>query len=183
MVPRLKKQSCADTVIACHQHSNSRYQSAAMAQLLECQKWPLLNKFSDSDSAPSSLMLLLPKSSENQNIPQSKANGYQKVPQCGKATVKEAKRCLEVIVFRKTPGPTLSDDQYPMVEGAGELAIEAPDCQLAFADVPVDTLYLWQLPSLASLEMNPQTGEAVSPEIHLARHHLTNDIDYTSTYT
>jgi len=82
-VPLPKERSRADTVIARPPLPNSPNLPAAMAPpLLKRQKSALLNKFSESDRAPSSRALVLPsKSSGDQNIPQPKASSDQNVPQ------------------------------------------------------------------------------------------------------
>ena len=108
MVLLPKKWSRADTVIARPPLSNSRNLPAAMAPpLLKCQKSALLNKFSESDCAPSGRALALPnKSSGDQNIPQPKASSDQNVLQHQKATFEVAKWFLEAIVFTKCYGGT-----------------------------------------------------------------------------
>jgi len=158
-VPLPKTQSRGNTVIARPPLPNSRNLPAAMAPpLLKRQKSVLLNKFSESDRAPSGRALVLPKkSSGDQNIPQPKASSDQNVPQHQKATFEVAKRFMEAIVFTKTPWPILSDDMYSMVEEAWKLAIGAQDPERALAGAPVGTPSVCQLSSGPSLKIDPQT--------------------------
>jgi len=69
---------------------------------------------------------------------------------------------MVAIVFRMTPWPISSDGKYEMVDKALELAIEAQDHQPGLAGASVDTWSVCQLPGGPSLEINQQTGEAVS---------------------
>jgi len=78
------------------------------------------------------------------------------------ATFEVAKRFMEAIIFTKTPWPMISDEKYSMVDKAWKLAIEAQDCQRALAGAPVGTPSVCQLPGGPSLEIDPQTWEAVS---------------------
>ena len=168
-VPLPTKRSCADTVIACPPLSNSPNLPAAMAPpLLKHQMSSLLNTSSESDRAPSTGALVLPnKSSGDQNISQPKASRDQNVSQHQKATFEVVKRFVEAIIFTKTPWPILTNAKYLMVEEAWKLVIEAQDCQRALADAPVGTPSVCQLPSGPSLEIDPQTREAVSLELCL----------------
>jgi len=168
-VPLPKKQSRADTVIAHPPLPNSRNLPAAMAPpLLKRQKSSLLNKLPESDCAPSARALVLPNmSSGDQNIPQPKASSDQNVPQHQKGTFEVAKRFMEAILSTKNPWPIISDDKYSMVEEAWKLAIEAQDHQRALAGAPVGTPSVCQLPGGPSLEIDPQTREAVSLEFCL----------------
>jgi len=168
-VPLSKTRSRAYTVIARPPLPNSRNLPVAMAPpLLECQTSALLNKSSESDHAPSGrALVLLNKSSGDQNIPQPKASSDQDVPQHQKATCEVAKRFMEAIVFTVSPWPILSDDKYLMVEEAWKLAIEAQDRQWALAGAPVGTPSVCQLPGGPSLKIDPQTREAVSLEFCL----------------
>jgi len=162
-------RSRADTVIARPLLPNSRNLPAAMAPpLLKRQKSALLNKFSESDRAPSRRALVLPnKSSGDQNIRQPKASSDQNVPQHQKATFEVAKRFMEAMVFTKTPWTILSDDKYSMVEESSKPAIEAQHRQRALAGAPVGTPSVCQLPGGPSFEIDPQTGEAVSVQLCL----------------
>ena len=78
--------------------------------LLKPQQSALLNKWSESDRAPSTQALPQPKSSGDQNAPEPQASGDENFPQRQKATFDLAKRLVEAIVFTKTPWPILSDD-------------------------------------------------------------------------
>jgi len=69
---------------------------------------------------------------------------------------------MEAIVFTNTPWPIISDEKYSMVDEAWKLAIEVQDCQRALAGAPVGTQSVCQLPGGPSLEIDPQTREAVS---------------------
>jgi len=68
---------------------------------------------------------------------------------------------MEAIVFTKNPWPTLSSDNYSMVEEALKLAIEAQKCQWALAGASVGTPSVWQLHSSLSFKINLPRGEAV----------------------
>jgi hypothetical protein len=128
-----------------------------MAQpLLKYQKSALLNKSSESDSAPSAQVLPQHKSSGDQIALQPKASADQNVPQHQKATFEVATRFMEGIVFTKTPWPILPDDKYRTVDAAWKLAIEAQDCQQALAGATPGTPSVSQLPSGPSLKIDSQ---------------------------
>jgi len=183
-VPLQKKQSRADTVIACPLLPNSRKPPGSMApRLLKCQKSALFNISSESDRAPSTQALPQPKSSGDQNAPQPKAGADQNIPQHQKATFEIANRFMEAIIFTKTPLPILSDDKYSMVKEAWKLAIEAQDHQRALAGAPVSTPSVCQLPSSPSLKIDPQTPEAVSLEFLSMLFYQIYDVDYAPKYT
>jgi hypothetical protein len=93
--------------------------------LLKRQKSTLLHKSSESDHAPATQVLPLPKSSGDHNVPQPKASADQNVLHHQKATLEVVKRFMKAIVFMKTPGPILFNNKYSMVEEAWKLAIEA----------------------------------------------------------
>ena len=168
-VPLPKKPSRADTVIPHPPLPNSRNLPAAMApSQLKRQKSSLLNKLSESDSAPSAWALVLPnQSSGDQNSPQPKASSNQNVPQHQKAPFEVAKWFMEAIVFAKILWPIFSDDTYSMAEEAWKLAIESQDHQRALAGAPVGIPSVCQLPGGSSLKMHPQTWEAVHLELCL----------------
>jgi len=69
---------------------------------------------------------------------------------------------MEAIVLTKTPWPTISDEKYSMANKAHQLAIEAQHWQRALAGASVGTPSVCQLPSGASLKIDPQTQEAES---------------------
>jgi len=69
---------------------------------------------------------------------------------------------MKAFKFANTPWPIISDQKYLMVVKASQLAIEAQDRQWAIAGAPVGTHSVCQLPCGQSLEINPQTLEAVS---------------------
>ena len=163
-VPLPKKWISADTVIAGPLLQNSRNLPAAMAPpLRKHQKSSLLNKISESDSAPAARALVPSnKSSGGQNCPQPKASIDHNVRQHQKATFEVAKKFIQAIVLMNTPGPILSDVKYSMVEEAWKLAIEAQDHQQALGGAPVGTQSLSQLPGSPSLIIDPQTRQAVN---------------------
>jgi hypothetical protein len=151
--------------------------------LLKCPKSTLLNKSSESDSALSTQVLPLCKSSGDQSVPQPKASADQNVPQLQKGSFEVAKRFMEAIDFTKTPLPILSDDKYSMVEKASKLAIEAQDHQRVLAGTSVGMLSVCQMPGGPSLKRDPQTREAVSHKVCLMFHYQISDIDYVPEYT
>jgi len=163
-VPLPKNWSHADTAIAHSVLPNSRNPPVTMAPpLLKCQKSTLLNILSESDHAPSACALvLLNRSSGDQNAPQPKASSDQNVPQDHKATFETAKRFMEAVVFTKYSWPIISDDKYLMVEEAWKLAIEAQHCQRALAGATVGTPSVCQFLGGQSLKIDPHTREAVS---------------------
>ena len=65
-------------------------------------------------------------------------------------------------MFTKTPWPIISDEKYSMVDKAWKVPIEPQDSQRELAGAPVDSPSVCELPSGPSLEINPQTREAVS---------------------
>jgi len=102
-----------------------------------------------------------PKAGGDQNVPQLKASEDHNISQHQKGTLEVAKRFMEAIIFTKCPWPTMSDENYSMVDGAWTLAIEALDCQQTLAGAPVGTLPVCQLPGNGSLKIYLQTREAV----------------------
>jgi hypothetical protein len=144
-IPLRKKQSRANTVIARPLLPNPQKPPGSMAPpLLKRQKSALLNTSSESDRAPSALVLPQPKSSGNQNARQPKASADYNVPQYQKVTFEVAKRFMEAIVFMKTPRPIVSNDKYSMVEEAWKLAIKAQNCHRALAGAPPGTPSVYQ---------------------------------------
>ena len=133
---------------------------AILPPLVKCQK-STINIFCESDIVHARV-LSLPKAGGEHGIPQPKASGDHHSPEWQKATFALAKRLIEVIVFTESPWPIVSDEKYSTVDEAWQLAIEAQDRQWAFADVPVGTPSVCQLPSGPSLEINPQTLEGAS---------------------
>jgi len=93
---------------------------------------------------------------------QKRGGGDYNVPQHQKATFEVAKRFMEAIVYTKTPWPIISDEKYSMVDKSWQLSIEAQDRQRALAGAPVGTSSVCQLPGGPSLQINPQTPDAVS---------------------
>jgi len=183
-VPLPKQRIRADTVIACPPLPNSWNTAGAMAPaLLKRKKSILLNKLSKSDHAPSTQALPLRMFSGDQNVPQPKASADQNVPQNQKPNFEVAKRFMEAIVFKRTPRPISSDDQYSMVAEAWKLALEAQDRQRALAGAPVGPPSLCQLPGSPSLKIDPQTPEAVSLGFCLMLLYQISDIDYAPKYT
>jgi hypothetical protein len=160
-VPPPKKQSHADTVIACTSFPNLRHPAGAIAPPLLKRQKSTINILRESDVVPAQALPLL-KTGGDQNVPQPKAGGDHNVPQHQKATFEVAKRFMEAIVFTKTPWPIISDEKYSMVDEAWKLAIEAQDRQRALAGAPVGTPSVCQLPGGPSLKIDPQTREAVS---------------------
>jgi len=162
-VPLPKQQSRADNVIAHPPVPNSRKPPRSMAlQQLQCQKSALLDRLSQSDSAPYAQALAPPKSSGDKNAPQPKASADQNVPQHQMATFEVVKRFMEAIVFTNTPWPILSDDKYWMVEEFWRVAIHAQDHQWAVAGAPVGIPSVCQLPGGPSPKMDLQTWTALS---------------------
>jgi len=127
--------------------------------LLKCQK-STINILCDSDIVPAQA-LPLRKAGGDHSVPQAKAGGDNKVPQHHNATFEVAKRFMEAIVFTKTPWPISSDEKYSMGDEAWKLAIEAQDRQRALAGAPVGTPSVCQLPGGRSLQIDPQTQEAI----------------------
>ena len=179
-VPLPMKRSHANTVIACPLLPDSRNPAGAMIpRLLKRQKSILLNNIFESEGAPSTQPFLLSNSSGDQNVPQPMASADQNVPQKQKATFEVAKSIVEAIVFRRTPWPISSDDQYSMVEEARKLADEAQDRQRASAGAPVGMPSGCQLPGSSSLKIDLQTGEAESLGLCFIFLYQILDIDYT----
>jgi hypothetical protein len=147
-VPPPKKRSRADTVIARAPLPNLRHPAGAIAPPLLKRQKSVINISRESDVV--------------QALPLPKASGDHNVPQHQKATFEVAKRFMEAIVFTKTPWPIISDEKYSMVDEAWKLAIEAQDRQRALAGAPVGAPSVCQLPSGPSLQIDPQTREAVS---------------------
>jgi hypothetical protein len=166
MLPLPKKQSHANTVIACPLLLNFRNLSAALAPpLLKGQKSSLIDKVSESGPPPSPRAPVLPvKSSGDHNIAHPKPCTDQNVPQHQKSTFEVAKRFMEAIIFTKTQWPILSDNKYLMVEEAWKPVIEAQDRQRTLEGVPEGTPSVCQLPNGRSLKIDPQTRDAVSHE-------------------
>jgi hypothetical protein len=116
--------SCADVIIAHPLLSNSRKQPGSMVPLqLKHPKSALLNKSSDCAHAPSALALLQPKTSGDQNTPQTKTSADQNVPLYQNVSFEVVKRFIKAIVFTMTPWQILSDDMYSMVGEAWKLHI------------------------------------------------------------
>ena len=156
-----KKRNRADMVIARISLPNLQHPAGAMAPPLLKHQYSTINILRESDIVPAQA-LPLPKAGGDHTVPQPKAGGDHNVPQHQKATFEVAQRFMEAIVFTKTPWPIISDGKYSIVEEAWILAIEARDRQRALAGVPVGTPSVCQLPSGPSLEIDPQTREAVS---------------------
>jgi len=150
----------ADTVIARTSLPNLRHPARAMAPPLLKRQKSTINISCQSDIVQA---LPLPKAGADQNVAQQKpGGGDHNVPQHQKACFEVVKRFMEAIVFTKTPWPIISDEKYSMVDEACQLAIEAQDRQWALAGAPVGAPSMCQLPSGPSLEIDPQTREAVS---------------------
>jgi len=145
-VPLRRKWSRANTVIACPPLWNSQKPPGWMAPPpLKCQKSALLYKLSKCDPAPSTQVLLQPKSSGEQNAPQPKPSADQNIPQHQMATLEVLKRFMEAIVFTRTTWPILSDIQYSMVEHTGNVTIGAQKHQQVIARAAVGTQSVSQL--------------------------------------
>jgi len=143
----------------------------------------LHNKSFDSEHAPPTQAIPLRMTSGAPNIPQRKASADQDVCKHQKATFEVVKGFLEAIIFTKTPGPIISDVKYLMVEEACSLAIEPQDHQRALAGTPVGTPSVCQLPGRASVEIDLQPWESVSPEFCAMLLNHSSDIDYVPKYT
>ena len=150
--------------------------------LLKCQKSTLLNQFSESDHAPSTLVLPLHKSSGDQNVSQPKISADHIIPQYRQATFEVAKRFMEAIVFTMTPWPIVSNGKYSIIEEAWKLAIEAQDRQQALAGAAVNTPSVCQLPSSPSLKIHLPIREAVNVRFCLILLDDNSDIDYMQKY-
>jgi hypothetical protein len=126
--------------------------------LFKCHK-SVINISHESDAVQA---LPLPKAGGDQNVPQPKASGDHNLPQHQQATFEVAKRCIEAIVFTKTPWAIISNVEYSMADEARKLAIEAQDRQRVLAGAPVGIPSVCQLPGGSSLKIDPQTREGVS---------------------
>jgi len=159
-VPPPKKLSRADTVIARTSIPNLRHPAGAMAPPLLKRQKSTINISRESEIVQA---LPIPKAGGDHNMPQQKpGGGDHNVPRHHKAMFEVAKRFMEAIVFTKTPCPIISDEKYSMVDQAWQLTIEAQDRQRALAGAPVAAPSVCQLPGGPSLEIDPQTPEAVS---------------------
>jgi hypothetical protein len=107
------------------------------------------------------LALPLPKASGDQNLPQLKASGDHNVAQYNKATFEISKQFMEAAVIAKTPWPIISNVKYSMVDEAWKLAIEAKDGQRELAGAPVGAPSMCKRPGGPSLQIDPQTRDAV----------------------
>jgi len=160
-VPPPIKRSCADTVIECTSLPNLRHLAGTIPPpLLKLQKWTI-NIICESDVV-SAQALPLPKTGGDQNGLQPKAGRDHNVPQHQEATLEVAKRFIEAIMFTNNPWPIICDEKYSLVAEDWKLAIDAQDCQRALAGALVGTPSVCQLPSGPSLEIDPQTWQAVS---------------------
>jgi len=141
--------------------------AAMIPPLLKCQKSTVLNTLCESDRPTPTQVLLLPKSSGDQNVPQPKASGDQNVHQHQKATFEVSRRIMQAIIFTKTPWSILSNEKYSIAEEAWKVAIEVKDCQWASASAPVGIPSVWQFPDGRCFNIDLQTLEQGSLESHL----------------
>jgi len=113
-VPLPKKQSRADTVIACTSLQNLRQPARATALPLLQHHKSTINISCESDIVKT---LALPKAYGDQNVPQPKPEGGDNnIPQHEKATFEVAKCVMEAIIFTRTPWPIMFDEKYSMVD-------------------------------------------------------------------
>jgi len=135
---------------------------------------------------------MLRTSSGDRNVSQPKDIADQNVPQHQNATFVVPNMFMDGIIFIMIPSPKLCNDKYSMVEEACKLAIEAPDRRQALAGTHAGARSVCQLPSGPSLEIDPQTRQALSPGFcfmlvsqisnMLLYWHIYN-IDYSPKYT
>jgi len=160
-VPLPKKQSRADTVIACTSLPNLRHPAGAISPPLFKLQKSTIDILCKSDVVPAQAPPL-PNTGGHQNVPQPKASGDHNIPQHRKQTFEVTKQFIEAIIYTNTPWPIISDEKYSMVDRAWKLAIEAQDRQWALAGAPVGTPTVCQLPCGPSLKIDLQTQEAVT---------------------
>lgn len=108
--------------------------------MFKCQNSHILNKLSKSDCTRLIQILLLPKSSGDQNAPQSKASSFQYIPQHQKTTFMLVHIFMEAIVFTQTSWPIISNNKYLIITEALKQAIQAQNHQWALAGDFVGTL-------------------------------------------
>jgi len=146
--PPPKKWSHANTVIARTPLPSLRHPAWAIVPALLKRETSVINISRGYDIV--------------QGLPLRKAGGDYKVPQYQKATFELVKQLLEAVVFTLTPWPFIADEKYSMVDEAWKPAIKAQDPKRAVAGVPLGTPSVWELSGGPSLNIDPQTREAVS---------------------
>ena len=155
------KWNRANTVIARNSVRNLRHPSGALAPpFLKCQK-STINILHESDILPAQA-LPVPKAGGDNSVLLPKASGYLNVPLHQMGTIEIGNRLMEAIVFTKTLWPISSDEKYSRVDKAWKLPIKVQNVQRALAGATVSTPSVWQLPGGPSLNIDPQTWQAIS---------------------